>query len=310
MQKEILCMPSYTHGITAALMLSCALTTSFAASPAIGLAISPGSIQVDHSSIRGNATLFDGNLIETSASASSLKLHGGIHMLLAAESRARVYESRLILEKGAGQLDSGHYEIEAAGLRIAPDKSGALAKVQLAGPNRVIVGAEEGTVRVSNHEGVLVARLALGREMVFEPQASGAATKVSGILAVKDGKFIVVDRVTNVTMELQGQNLEAQVGNLVEITGTVSAAAPTVAGASQVIDVTGIKRLVKGERAAAAGAAGAAGGAGAAGAAAGGISTGATVAIIGGVAAAGTVGGLAAAHALPGQGDNQPSTSR
>jgi len=34
------------------------------------------------------------------------------------------------------------------------------------------------------------------------------------------------------------------------------------------------------------------------------------VAIVGGVAAAGTLGGLAAAHALPGQGSSQPSTSR
>jgi hypothetical protein len=168
---------------------------------------------------------------------------------------------------------------------------------------------------VSNGDGVLIAKLDRGREMAFEPQESGAAalTKVSGILALKDGKFIVVDRITNVTMQLQGAGLEAEVGNLVEVTGTVDSAAPTVAGASQIINVTSIKRLTKGARlaagAAGAGAAGAAG-AGAAGAAAGGLSTGAVVAIVGGVAAAGTLGGLAAAHALPGQGGSQPSTSR
>jgi serine/threonine-protein kinase len=115
-------------------------------------------------------------------------------------------------------------------------------------------------------------------------------------------------------MQLQGAGLEAEVGNLVEITGTVDSAAPTVAGASQIIDVTSVKRLTK--RAAAAGAAGAgaagagAAGAGAAGAGAGGLSTGAIVAIVGGVAAAGTLGGLAAEHDLPGQGSSQPSTSR
>jgi hypothetical protein len=83
--------------------------------------------------------------------------------------------------------------------------------------------------------------------MLFEPQEGSATTvtKVSGILALKDGKFIVVDRVTNVTMQLQGTGLEAEVGNLVEITGTVDAAAPTVAGASQLIDVTSIKRLTR-----------------------------------------------------------------
>lgn len=304
-------MSSFIRRITHGLTLFCALSTGFAASHAIGLAVASGRFQVDHSVVWGNATLFDGNMIETSVSSSALQLKSGVNMRLAADSRARVYESRLVLEKGIGQLDSEKYQIEAAGLRIAPGKQGASARVQVTGPNRIVVAAREGTVRVSNHQGVLIARLAKGREMVFEPQASDTAstTKVSGILALKEGKFVLVDRVTNVTMELQGSGLEAEVGNLVEVTGTVASTAPTVPGASQVINVTSVKRLVKGGRVAGAGAAGAAGGA-AAGAAAGGISTGATVAIVGGVAAAGTIGGLAAAHALPGQGSDEPSTSR
>jgi hypothetical protein len=180
----------------------------------------------------------------------------------------------------------------------------------VAGPARVVVAARDGSVRVSNGDGVLIARLDSGREMVFEPQDAGAAaiTKVSGILALKEGKFILVDRITNVTMELRGAGLEAEVGNLVEITGTVDSATPTVAGASQIIDVTSIKRLTKSAREA--GAAGAGGaGPGAGGAASGGLSTVAVVAIVGGVVAAGTLGGLAAEHDLPGQGSSQSSTS-
>jgi hypothetical protein len=163
------------------------------------------------------------------------------------------------LEKGIGQLESTKYRIEAASLQVEADKPGATARVQLTGPQRVVVAARDGSVRVSNGDGVLIARLDSGREMVFEPQEGGAAalTKVSGILALKDGKFILVDRITNVTMELQGAGLEAEVGNLVEITGTVDSAAPTVAGASQIIDVTSIKRLTKGARAAGAAGAGA-----------------------------------------------------
>ena len=297
------------------LLSLCALATCFAASAAIGLVVANGSFQLDHSSVRGNATLFDGNVIETNVSSSQLQLNNGVSLRLGAETRARVYESRLVLEKGIGQLESTKYRIEAASLQVEADKPGATARVQLTGPKRVVVAARDGSVRVSNGDGVLIAKLDSGREMAFEPQESGAAalTKVSGILALKDGKFIVVDRITNVTMQLQGAGLEAEVGNLVEVTGTVDSAAPTVAGASQIINVTSIKRLTKGARlaagAAGAGAAGAAG-AGAAGAAAGGLSTGAVVAIVGGVAAAGTLGGLAAAHALPGQGGSQPSTSR
>ncbi|HLY16484.1 MAG TPA: hypothetical protein VKR61_04640 [Bryobacteraceae bacterium] len=296
-------------------LLCCALSSGFAAAPAIGMAIADGSFQLDRSHVRGTATLFDGNLIETGPSASQLRLHNGVRLRLAADSRARVYESRLILEKGIGQLDSASYHIEAGGLQVALGKPGATARVQVTDPRRVVVAAPAGPVRVSNRDGVLIARLESGHEMTFEPQdAVTTVTKVSGILALKDGQFIVVDRVTNVTMQLVGAGLENEVGNLVEITGTVDSAPPTVAGASQLIDVTKVTLLVKGAAVAGTGGAGAAGagaaGAGAAAAAGTGLSTGALVAIIGGVAAAGTIGGLAAAHALPGQGSNQTSTSR
>jgi uncharacterized protein YkvS len=294
------------------LLSLCVVAACFAASTAIGLVVANGSFQLDQSSVRGSATLFDGNVIETNVSSSQLQLNNGVSLRLAAETRARVYASRLVLEKGIGQLESTKYRIEAAGLQVEADRPGSMVRVQLTGPNRVVVAAREGAVHVSNSDGVLIARLASGREMLFEPQEGSATTvtKVSGILALKDGKFIVVDRVTNVTMQVQGTGLEAEVGNLVEITGTVDAAAPTVPGASQIVDVTSIKRLTKGKREAAAAGAGAAGGGAAAGAAAGGLSTGAIVAIVGGVAAAGTIGGLAAADALPGQGSSQPSTSR
>lgn len=297
------------------LFLCSTLSMGFAANPAIGLVVTNGSIQLEHSSVRGTATLFDGNVIETNVSATQLQLSSGVRLRLAAQSRARVYESRLVLEKGIGQLESNHYRIEADSLRVEADQPGATARVQVTGPSRVVVVARDGGVRVSNGEGVLIARLDRGREMAFEPQEANGATvtKVSGILALKDGKFIVVDRVTNVTMELQGTGLEAEVGNLVEITGTVDASPPSVAGASQLIDVTSIKRLTKRAAAAAgAGGAGAAGaaGAGAAGATGAGISTGAIVAIVGGVVAAGTLGGLAIAHDLPGQGSGASSTSR
>jgi hypothetical protein len=309
-QKEIVRMFSIARRASLGLLSLCVVAASFAASTVIGLVVANGSFQVDRSSVRGSATLFDGNVIETNVSSSQLQLNNGVSLRLASESRARVYESRLVLEKGIGQLESTHYRIEAASLQVEADKPGATARVQLTGPRRVVVAARAGEVRVSNSDGVLIARLDSGREMAFEPQESGAAspTKVSGILALKDGKFIVVDRTTNVTMQLQGTGLEGEVGNLVEITGTVDSAAPTVAGASQIIDVTSIKRLTKSAHAGAA-AAGAAG-VGAGGAVAAGVSTGAIVAIVGGVAAAGTVIGLAAAHDLPGQGSSQPSASR
>jgi len=302
-----------TNKALLALVLCGTVSLSLSSSPAIGLAVAEGSFQVDHARVWGNATLFDGNLIETSASSSRLKLENGVAVQLASDSRARVYQSRLILEKGTGQLESANYRIEADSLRVTPDSPGSVARVQVSGENRIVVAAYQGSVRVSNSQGVLVARLDTGRELAFEPQAEGSAapTKVSGCLLRKDGQLVIVDATTNVVIQLQGAGLEDQLGSHVEITGSAVTQAPTVAGASQIVNVTDVKLVAKGGCASVAKKIGAVAVAGAAaGAVAGGLSTGAIVAIVAGVAAVGSTVGLAASGSLPGQGSSVPSTSR
>jgi len=301
-----------TNRALLALVLCGTVSLSFSSSPAIGLAVAEGSFQVDHAHVWGNATLFDGNLVETGQASSRLKLENGVAMQLASDSRARVYQSRLVLEKGTGQLESINYLIEADSLRVSPDSPGSVARVQVGGGNRIIVAAYQGSVRVSNNQGVLVAKLETGRELAFEPQAEGTAalTKVSGCLLRKDGQFVIVDAATNVVFQLQGAALEANLGSHVEITGSAITQAPTVAGVSQVVNVTDVKLVSKGGCASAAKQIAAAGAGAAAGAAAGGLSTGAIVAIVAGVAAIGSTVGLAASHALPGQGQSAPPTSR
>jgi hypothetical protein len=167
--------PRFTNRALLALVLCGSVNLSFSAGPAIGLAAAEGSFQVEHSSVRGNATLFEGNLIETGVSSSRLHLENGVALRLAADSRARVYQSRLVLEKGTGQIESPNYRIEAAGLHVSPDSKGSVARVEMSGPNRVIVAAYKGSVSVTNSEGILVAGLETGRELAFEPQAGGAS---------------------------------------------------------------------------------------------------------------------------------------
>ncbi len=291
------------------LMLVCTLTSVTASSPAIGLATANGNFQVNSSRVWGNATLFDGTVIETAKAASLVRLNNGAQMRLATESRAKVYQGRLVLEKGSAQLESSAaYPVEARSLKVYAAAPHSVARLQLARDNQVLVAAVTGAVQVANASGVVVANLAAGRALSFDPQAGAAGpAKVSGCLLSKDGKLIVVDQTTNVTVEVQGPGLGQEVGNRVEITGAADAAQPSVAGASQLINVKDVKRIAKGgcsSKAAAAGA-GAAGGA----AAAAGLTTAGTVAIVGGVAAAATVGGLAAAGTFSGE-ETRPSTSR
>jgi len=298
-------MTNVTSRAVLALILSGMLSSGFGAGPAIGLAVANGSFQLDHSRVWENATLFDGNVVETGVASSQLRLESGANLRLAADSRARVFGTHLVLEKGIGELSSVNYRIEADTLRVSADTAGSIARVEMSGPNRVVVAAREGAVRVTNGSGVLVAMLTEGREMAFEPQAGAAdaPTHISGCVLRKDGKYIVVDQTTNVTMQLEGPAVAAELGNQVEVTGAAASTAPGVAGASQVIQVTSIKRVAKGGCASVAKKAGAA-------AAAAGLSTGAIVAIVGGVAAVGATVGLAAADALPGQGQSRTPVSR
>jgi hypothetical protein len=318
------------------LMVSGTIGRLAAASAPIGMAVANGSFLVDHSRVWGNSTLFDGSIIETATAASDIQLTGGVAMRLAADSRAVVFQRKLVLESGYGQLQSSTpFEMEARSLRISTVAGDSLARIRLEGERRVTVGALRGQVRVMNQAGLLVASLEAGRSLDFEPQAAGAAapTRASGCLVAKSGKLAIVEQTTNLLLEVQGPGLDKELGNRVEVTGIADSGTATVRGATQLIKVAGFKELSKGGCAsiakrvgattAAAGSAtavagaaaggGAAAGAGAAaagaGAAAAGIGAG-TIAVIGGVAAAATVGGLAAVGSLPGQSDSPPSASR
>ncbi len=298
-----------------------------AADTAIGMAVANGSFQVDHSRVWGNTTLFDGSIIETAKAPSQLQLNGGVQVRLSSDTRVQVYQRKLVLEAGYGQLESAaDYEVEARSLRITAATPHSVARIRLEGARKVTVAAVRGTVRVRNATGLLVANVEAGKSLDFEPQAAGAAapTRISGCLLAKSGKIIVVEQTTNVVIELQGPGLDKQVGNHVEITGVAADTPASIPAASQLMRVAGLKQVSKGgcsevarkvgATAAAGAAAGAGSAAGAAGAAAGagtaaGIGAG-TIAVIGGVAAAATVGGLAAVGSLPGQSDTPASASR
>jgi len=139
--------------------------------------------------------------------------------------------------------------------------------------------------------GVVVANIAAGRALEFEPQAAGAgaSSQLVGTLERRDDHFLLTDRTAAVTVELQGPGLAKEVGQCIEVTGTLAAGVQAFSPATQVIRVAQMKRCSKATAAALAGA-----GAAAAGAGAGGIA-GATKAIIVGVVVAGVATGTAIA---------------
>jgi len=323
--------------IGAALIMTIFETGAWAATSAIGLAVANGSFQVDRARVWGSSSVFEGSTVETDQTSSQIRMTGGAEVRLAADSRATVFQRKMVLEQGFTQIQTGPgYTVEARSLAIAAEAHDAVARIKLEGLHKVTVAALGGRVQVRNAGGLLVAWVEAGKSLDLEPQQEGAAapTRVSGCLLEKAGKPVIVDQTTNVVLELHGADLDKEVGNRIEIMGMPTGAASSGTGAAMTVSVAGIKQIANGGCSAIAkkigastvagasagaaagatagsGAGAAAGTAGAAGAGAAGAGIGAgTIAVIGGVAAAATVGGLAATGSLPGQSQSTPSASR
>jgi hypothetical protein len=215
------------------------LTISQAAGPAIGFAIAKGSFQIDGASVTGNATLFGGATIETGAASSRLQFSNGARIELAPQSRAKIFSDHLTLEKGLGELAAKTYRIEARSLRIETNEPKSLARVSIEGSKDVLVTALNGPVRVYNEVGLLVANVRPGVAMSFQPQAAPpTSSERTGCLMrskVEPSKFILVDQVADITVEVRGEGLAEQVGNQIKIKGSAFRSEVPVTGASQVI---------------------------------------------------------------------------
>jgi hypothetical protein len=300
-----------------AILVAAQTSLGVAASPVIGVASARGGIRVNQSSVTGNGTLFEGTTVETTGVASDVKLASGVRMQLAGGSKGTVYSDHTILERGESQLQVGGtpYRVDAGALKVLAEKPGTVGRIQIAPGNRVVVAAVHGNLRISTASGITVASLAAGRALEFDSSQAGASapTTMAGCLTRVNGKLVITDEVSGITVEVRGAGVEKYVGSTVEINGTHIPAAMNPSGSVQTVQVTAAREVSKkcsSRAGAAAGAAGtAAGGAGAAagtsagaGGAAGASAAGAgiaTKAVIAGVVVAAAATG--AAVALTGQ---------
>jgi hypothetical protein len=207
---------------------------AIAATPAIGIVTASGHFTLDKSQVWGNATVFEGSVIETGSASSEIALRNGAKLQLAKDSRARILSDRVVIEKGVGQVSAPEtFEVNAANLRI--HSSGRL-RVDIG--QTVQIASLVGSARVSSASGMLLAAIPAGRVMSFPPQAADGTVTRTGCLLFKDNHYIMQDENTQEVVELSGgQNLNAQVGNRVEITGAASSAKPAVSIATLLVNV-------------------------------------------------------------------------
>ena len=262
-----------------------------AATPgSIGFVRSTGDFRVDGSTVRGNSTVFDGNVIETAA-ARSVVQQDGFQITLAPESRARFYRDRTVLEKGAGLLrDADKHIFEADSLQISAAARDSVVQVDIQSSTRIAVSARSGAAQVRSASGLLLADLRPGTALAFDTQTGASSVvKLTGIVKLHDGKYFLTDATSNVTVQLQGAEIAQYVGKKIEIAGSVIPGATVPTGASEVVQVTNAQIV----------------GAGSAAVAGAGVAV-AKISIIGGVAVGGTVAGLAAAGTFSGASSTSP----
>ena len=232
-----------------ALVLTGCLAGSLFASPVIGVAIANGPFQIDRSEVTGNASLFEGSEVITEEASSKLRLNGGARLEIGAESQIRVFANRAVLERGAGQVEGPPaYSLEALTLRISAGAPKAIARVRLDGGDAVLVSALNGPVRVSTATGLLVATLAPGKSLRFQPDsATEDSFEVTGCLLRKSGRLIVVDSTSNQIFEVRGgPDLATGLGNRVTVKGTEVAGAQPMEGAAHLIAVQSVTDVAPG----------------------------------------------------------------
>ena len=260
----------------------------------IGVATANGSFWLDHSQVVGNANVFDGSVIETGKAMSDLSLTSGLKMRLGVDSRGQVFRDRLELEQGAGQVSGSKYLVKARSLRVFPVSSGATVRVALGPKNLVEVAVVTGSFRVETAAGIRVANMASGAALSFTEQAGAAPpTMVCGNAERVDGRLLLTDKTSGVTVELSGAGLEKYLGKSISVTGNRTG--------NDALQVLSVKRDACGGTGGVAAGAGVGAGAassGAVGAAGGG---GLSTAAIAGIAVAGATGlgaGLAATQGV------------
>ncbi len=228
----------------------CALLFVLAApalAAAIGVAIANGSFRIDNHPVVGNATLFEGNQLETDAATPELRLYGGARVRLAANSRGALFQDRLVLEKGMTEVEGGNaYRIEAHGLRLLPEGKDAAARIVISGERKVQAAVLSGALRVTAADGTVVALMRPGPALEFAPQqvtGADAPFEMSGCLERRQDRFVLRDVVSGVMEEVRGNRLEGEVGNLVEVTAKVVPGVTPIEGAQEVIEISRIRRV-------------------------------------------------------------------
>lgn len=222
------------------LVLACMVPYTSAGAVPIGTASARGDLRVDSYLVKGNATLFDGSVVETGQATADLRLGKGAEITMATGSRGTLYRNRLVLQQGESQLaTSSSFQLEANGLRVTPTQPNSRGIVALRPGNTVEVAALNGSFGVANAQGILLASVRPGQALSFAMQEGTMSRSFSGMgmVSLENGHFYISVDGTGEKYEITGKNLKKYVGKKILLTGTVEPGAAQAGGATPVVSV-------------------------------------------------------------------------
>lgn len=226
--------------LQAILALFCMASYAAAGTTVVGTASARGNMRVDGSTVKGDATVFNGSVVETDEASANLRMGHGVDITMSKSSRGTVYGDHFVLQRGESELTaSGPFALEANGLRVAAHNPNSVGVVTLTPKNAVEVAALSGSFEVRDGQGILLSNVLPGRPLSFAMQAEAGTSPYSvstvGMLESQNGQYVLTTD-ENVKYVLTGANLQQFVGAKVVVTGTLNPAAQA-AGTAGTISV-------------------------------------------------------------------------
>jgi len=224
--------------LLAVAILLCMSSFAAAGTVSIGTASARGDMRVDSYVVKGNATLFEGTLLETGQATADLRMDKGTQITMSTNSRGTLYRDRLVLQQGESMLSaSSSFQLVANGLHVTPSQPSSVGVVSLKDGNKVEVAALHGSFGVTNDHGSLVASIPAGHAALFAMQGGGenpTAYSSVGTISYSNGYYFLTDSAAE-KFEITCKDLKRYVGKEVAISGTVQTAATPVQDASSVV---------------------------------------------------------------------------
>lgn len=209
-------------------------------SSSIGMVMTTGNILVDGSQVPGSSAIFSGSRISSGERSSNIQFSDGTSAVMRPGATMTVYREHSVLQRGvAMQRGIDKHAVSAGELKISGTTPHAAVLIGVKDALHIEVAAQEGESEVRTSSGNLVARVEPGKPMSFTiKDAAGSPANGAALYGVLQPHYLLTDETTNVTYQLQGENLEPLVGTAVQVTGNVlgssSSAVPEVLAVSNI----------------------------------------------------------------------------